>query len=212
MLPFSETRLPVSPGFGSTGGIERRTRIVTLASGYETRESPWAHGRRHYLIRAALRSLDEAAALIAFFEARRGRLQGFRLRDFADFQSCRPGRDPAALDQVIGTGDGQTHGFALVKAYGDGAGTADYVRRITKPVAGTVRVAVAGTELAPDQFRADLTTGQITLIGVPAAGEAVTAGFRFDTPVRFDTDRLDLSLDSFTSLKVAEIPLIEVRV
>ena len=90
-MSFHDVRLPARLAFGSTGGVERRTEIVTLGSGYERRSTPWAQGRRRYLIGANLRSLDDMAALTEFFEARRGRLYGFRFRDFADFKSCAPG-------------------------------------------------------------------------------------------------------------------------
>ena len=90
-MAFHEVRLPARLAFGSTGGVERRTEIITLASGFERRSTPWADGRRRYLIGAGLRSLDDMAALTAFFEARRGRLHGFRFRDFADFRSGAPG-------------------------------------------------------------------------------------------------------------------------
>lgn len=89
-MAFHEVRLPARLAFGSTGGVERRTEIVTLGSGFERRSTPWAHGRRRYLIGSTLRSLDDMAALTAFFEARRARLYGFRFRDFADFKSCAP--------------------------------------------------------------------------------------------------------------------------
>ena len=210
MTPFSETRLPARLAFGSTGGVERRTQVVTLASGYETRATPWAHGRRRYLVAAALRSLDDALALTAFFEARRGRLQGFRFRDFADFQSCAPSAAPGPLDQLLGTGDGATTNFALSRTYGSGAEA--YVRPIAKPVAGTVRVAVAGVETPANGFTVDVASGKVTLASAPAAGAAVTAGFQFDTPVRFDTDRLDLTLESFSTVRVVAVPLVEVRV
>ena len=95
-MSFHEVRLPARLAFGSTGGVERRTEVTTLASGFERRSTPWADGRRRYLIGAGLRSLDDMAALTAFFEARRGRLHGFRFRDFADFKSCAPGGTPAA--------------------------------------------------------------------------------------------------------------------
>lgn len=196
--------------FGSSGGVERRTGVVTLASGYETRATPWAHGRRRYLIAAALRSLDDAQALTDFFEARRGRLQGFRFRDVADHQSCAPSATPGPLDQTLGTGDGTTKVFQLVRAYGTGVDA--YLRTIAKPVAGSVRVAVAGTELAAGQFSLDPTTGLATLAAAPPAGAVVTAGFSFDTPVRFDTDRLDMTLESAGAARVAAVPLIEVRV
>ena len=105
-MAFHEVRLPARLAFGSTGGIERRTEVVTLASGFERRSSPWAQGRRRYLIGANLRSLDDMAALTAFFEARRGRLYGFRFRDFADFKSCSPGGATTPFDQTLGAGDG----------------------------------------------------------------------------------------------------------
>lgn len=206
-MSFHETRLPARLAFGSTGGVERRTEIVTLASGYERRSTPWAAGRRRYLIGANLRSLDDMATLTDFFEARRGRLYGFRFRDFADFRSCAPGGTPGALDQVLGEGDGSRTVFALVKRYGE----ADdgWVRTIAKPVEGTVRVAVAGIEV--EDFEVDTTTGVVTLAVAPAEGAAVTAGFEFDTPVRFDADRIEVTLESFDAGRMAAVPLIEVR-
>jgi uncharacterized protein (TIGR02217 family) len=204
-MSFHEVRLPVRLAFGSTGGVERRTEIVTLGSGFERRSTPWAHGRRRYLIGANLRSLDDMAALTAFFEARRGRLYGFRFRDFADFKSCAPGAAIGAADQALGEGDGVRTEFQLVKRYGDGP-----ARGIAKPVAGTVRVAVDGLELGG--FTVDATTGTVTFDAPPGPGAPVTAGFAFDTPVRFDSDRIEVTLESFDAGRMAAVPLIEVRV
>ena len=203
-MAFHEVRLPARLAFGSTGGVERRTEITTLGSGFERRSTPWAEGRRRYLIGAGLRSLDDMAALTAFFEARRGRLYGFRFRDFADFKSCAPGEAVSATDQGIGTGDGARRGFALSKAYGD------HERRIAKPVEGSVRVAVGGVETTG--FEVDHTTGEVTLAAAPGSGAAVTAGFVFDTPVRFDADRIEVTLESFGAGRMVAMPLIEVRV
>ena len=209
-MAFHEVRLPARLAFGSTGGIERRTEITTLASGFERRSTPWALGRRRYLIGANLRSLDDMAALTAFFEARRGRLYGFRFRDFADFKSCAPGAAVSTLDQVLGEGDGARASFALVKRYGEDETAAE--RAIAKPVEGSVRIAVGGAELGSDDFAVDPTTGLVTLAAAPEAGAAVTAGFEFDTPVRFDTDRIEVTLESFAAGRMAVAPLIEVRV
>ena len=209
-MAFHEVRLPARLAFGSTGGVERRTEIVTLGSGFERRSTPWAHGRRRYLIGANLRSLDDMAALTGFFEARRGRLYGFRFRDFADCKSCPPGAAVGPLDQVLGGGDGTRTAFQLVKRYGQGDDALE--RRIAKPVEGTVRVAVAGVELPATGFAVEATTGLVTLDGAPDAGEAVSAGFEFDTPVRFDADRIEVTLESFDAGRMAAVPLIEVRV
>ena len=203
-MAFHEVRLPARLAFGSTGGVERRTEITTLGSGFERRSTPWAEGRRRYLIGAGLRSLDDMAALTAFFEARRGRLYGFRFRDFADFKSCAPGESVAATDQRIGTGDGTRRMFRLAKAYGD------HVRHIRKPVEGATRVAVNGVETTA--FALDHLTGEMTLATPPMSGAVVTAGFVFDTPVRFDADRIEVTLESFGAGRMVAMPLIEVRV
>ncbi|WP_313472213.1 DUF2460 domain-containing protein [Brevundimonas sp.] len=203
-MAFHEVRLPARLAFGSTGGVERRTEITTLGSGFERRSTPWAEGRRRYLIGAGLRSLDDMAALTAFFEARRGRLYGFRFRDFADFKSCAPGEAVAATDQRIGTGDGARRMFRLGKTYGD------HVRRIAKPVEGSARAAVNGVETTA--FALDHLTGEMTLATPPMSGAVVTAGFVFDTPVRFDADRIEVTLESFGAGRMVAMPLIEVRV
>jgi uncharacterized protein (TIGR02217 family) len=206
-MSFHEVRLPARLAFGSTGGVERRTEIVTLGSGFERRWTPWAEGRRRYLIGANLRSLDDMATLTAFFEARRGRLYGFRFRDFADFRSCGPGGTPGALDQTLGQGDGARTVFQLTKRYGDGED--GWSRTITKPVEGTVRIAVDGEE--GGAFAVEEATGRITLDAPPAEGAVVTAGFEFDTPVRFDADRIEVTLESFDAGRMAAVALVEVR-
>jgi len=202
-MSFHEVRLPARLAFGSTGGVERRTEIVTLGSGFERRSTPWAQGRRRYLIGAGVRSLDDAAALVAFFEARRGRLYGFRFKDFADFKSCAPSTMISPTDQVLGAGTGEIDSFQLAKAYGD------LVRPIRKPVAGSVRIAVDGVETMA--FTVDLAAGIVTLADPPPNGAMVTAGFAFDTPVRFDADRIDVTLEGFDAGRVVATPLIEIR-
>ena len=209
-MAFHETRLPARLAFGCTGGVERRTQVTTLASGFERRSTPWAQGRRRYLIGTAARPLDDAAALVAFFEERRGRLHGFRFRDPADCRSCAPSATPAAADQAIGIGDGTRKIFALTKTYG--TGDTAVVRPIAKPVAGTVKIAVAGVVLGGAAFSVDTVTGLVTLVVTPAVGAAVTAGFEFDTPVRFDSDRIDVTLESFNAARVGAVALVEVRV
>lgn len=208
-MSFHEVRLPARLAFGSTGGVERRTEVVTLASGFERRSTPWAHGRRRWLIGAGVRSLDDAAALVAFFEARRGRLYGFRFQDFADFKSGVPSAAVSPTDQVLGTGDGTRTAFQLVKRYGEGPDAV--VREIRKPVAGTVRVAVAGVERTSG-WSVDPATGVVTFASAPTAGSAVTAGFEFDAPARFDADRIDVTLESFEAGRVVAVPLVEIRI
>jgi uncharacterized protein (TIGR02217 family) len=146
-------------------------------------------------------------AVLAFFEERRGRFHSFLLRDGLDCSSAGGGETPTPSDQAIGTGDGSRTTFPLTKRYG--ASFDPWLRPITKPVAGTVRIAVAGTELTSG-FSVDSLTGLVTLDVAPAADAAITAGFLFDVPVRFDTDRLDIELTSFDAAEAPSIPLQEV--
>ena len=210
MNAFHEVLLPLPFALGASGGPERRVDIVTLGSGRESRNTPWAHGRRRYDIGGAVRTLDDLHELIAFYEARRGKLHGFRFRDPFDFKSCMPSTPFAPTDQTIGTGDGETAVFQLCKSYG--AGASAYVRPIVKPVSGSVRMAIDGGELEPDAFDVEATTGRVTIHVAPGSGAVVTAGFQFDTPVRFDLERLDLSLDAFGAGRALAVPLIEILI
>lgn len=197
---FHEVSFPVPLALAATGGPERRTDVVALASGGEVRNAVWAGSRRRWDVGSAALKLDALQALVEFFEARGGRLNGFRFRDALDDRSCAPGQVPQATDQVIGTGDGTSTEFQLVKAYGS------YQRRILKPVAGTVQAAVNGVVAA---CSVDAARGLVTLETAPAAGAVVTAGYRFDCPARFDTDRLDITLEGFGAGKALRVPLVE---
>ena len=210
-MQFHEVRFPTAFSFGSIGGPERRTDVVTLASGFEERNTPWAHSRRRYDAGIGLRSMDDIDDLIAFFEARRGQLFGFRWKDWSDFKSCKPSQAVSATDQVIGTGDGIEVNFALVKAYTSREGA--YARRIAKPVGGSVLIALDGVEQsAGTQYSADAATGIVTFAVAPPSGVSVTAGFEFDVPVRFDTDHIHTSAATFQAGEVPDVPVIEVRV
>ena len=212
-MSFHEVLFPQRLAFGSVGGPQRRTDIVTLASGFEERNTPWAQSRRRYNAGYALATLADIHALIGFFEARQGQVNGFRFRDALDCKSCAPTAEPAPTDQSIGTGDGATAAFQLVKTYASGSQSA--TRTIAKPVDGTVRIAVGGVEktLGTD-FGVDTTTGIVTFLAghIPAAAAAITAGYVFDVPVRFDTDRLEINLAAFEAGDVPNIPLVEIRI
>lgn len=212
-MAFHEVRFPTSISLGSSGGPERRTEIVTLGSGAEERNQRWADSRRRYDAGYGLKTLDQLYALVQFFEERRGRLHGFRWKDHADYKSCQPSGAQQATDQAIGTGDGTTDDFQLVKAYG--SAFAPWSREIVKPVRGTVKVAVAGTlKTEGTHYTVDYATGIVTFDAgsIPTSGQAVTAGFEFDVPVRFDTDTLTLNLEHIRAGSIPNIPIVEIRV
>lgn len=212
-MSFHEVRFPTAISRGAHGGPERRTDVVVLGSGFEERNSRWANSRRSYNAGYGVTTLEALHAVIAFFEERRGRLHGFRWRDHADWKSCGPEGTPSQLDQAIGTGNGSTANFQLRKTYG--SSFAPWTRDIKKPVAGTVKVAVAGiAKTLGSQVTVNATTGVVTFLAghVPLVGQQVTAGFEFDVPVRFDTDKLEVSLAGFKAGAIPSIPVVEIRI
>lgn len=208
---FHEIRFPLRLSLGASGGPGRRTDIVALSNGGETRNARWADARRRYDAGTGLRGLEDLYELTAFFEARRSQLYGFRFRDPVDHASAPPGQAIAATDQPIGTGDGARTVFALAKTYADSGGAT--VRRIEKPADGSVVVAIDGVALDPGDYEVDSATGLVTIAPglVPEPGAAVTAGFEFDIPVRFDTDRIEISLAAFKAGSAPSVPLVEIK-
>lgn len=208
-MAFDEIQLPLRTGFGSAGGPAFSTEIIVIDSGYERRNQNWAQARRTFDARAGVRSAADAATLLAFFHARAGRARGFRLKDWSDFTSAADNVSaPAFADQTIGTGNSSTTVFQLIKNYSSGG--VSHTRTIAKPVAGSVTIGVNGTQISSG-FSVDNTTGLITFSSPPASGQSISAGFAFDVPVRFDTDHLALTADTYATYK-GDIPLLEIRV
>lgn len=207
---FHDVLFPTAVSFGATGGPERRNEIVTMVSGRERRNARLSQSRRRYDAGTGLRSLADLQAVIAFFEARRGSLHAFRFRDPFERKSCADDTTPSPTDQALGVGDGGTLAFPLVKTYGEGEDA--YRRMISKPVAGTVRVAVDGVEMSsPEDF--SVADGAVVFAAgsAPAQGAAITAGYEFDVPVRFDIEHLAVSLTAFKAGQIPSIPLVEVQ-
>lgn len=209
-MAFHEIRFPANLSFGSVGGPERRTEIVTLANGFEERNTPWAHSRRRYDAGMGLRSLNDLEVLIAVFEARSGQLHGFRWKDWSDYKSCPPSASPGPLDQLIATGDGVTTVFQLQKTYV--SGLQSYARPIRKPVFGTVQVAVSeDPKIEGQEFTVNVETGEVNFVLPPELGTRISAGFEFDVPVRFDADSIQTSVASFQAGDAPKVPVVEVR-
>lgn len=198
-MAFDEVRFPVDIAYGSSGGPEFATDIVTTAGGNEQRNVNWSVARARYNVAWGVKSQAQLATLIAFFRARMGRGRGFRYKDWTDYR---------AVYETLGVADGTTVTFKLCKQYA--SGTTSVTRDISKPVAGTVKVYLDGV-LQTEGFTVDTTTGTVTFSAPPTAGKGVSADFEFDVPVRFDTDHLSARMDDYGTFSWQDIPLIEIR-
>jgi uncharacterized protein (TIGR02217 family) len=204
VTPFDDVLFPLDIGMAATVSPGFSTNIVTSASGHEFRNANWSQARLRFDAGPGVRGDAEMESLLAFFRARRGPAVAFRFRDPYDHSSSGMTSPPAATDQPIGTGDGILDRFELTKTYGTGE-----QRRITRPVPGSVRVALDGVEVSSGWTLEPL--GVIRFAGAPEAGLSVTAGFEFDVPVRFSEDQIEVNRATFLAGEAPSVPLIEIR-
>ncbi len=199
-MVFEEIQFPADISYGSTGGPEYSTDIVVTHGGHEKRNINWQDARARYNVAHGVKTQAQLDNLIGFFRARKGRANGFRFKDWTDYK---------ASGQIIGTGDDTQTQFQLVKDYTSGPATES--RSVTKPVTSSVSIYIDDV-LQTSGFSIDTSTGLIDFTTAPANGEVIKADFEFDVPVRFDTDRLSATLDTFGSYSWNDIPLVELRV
>lgn len=203
VAPFEDVSFPLALGREVAVEPAFRTAIVATASGAEQRNAEWADARLSFDAGPGVRSEGDLQDLIAFFRARRGAAIGFRLRDPFDDSSNGMTGAPGPGDQLLGKGDGVRTAFPLIKDYGG------QVRRITRPVAGSVLVSVDGEAMA-DGWTIG-AGGVVEFEEAPATGADARAGYRFDVPVRFAEDRLSLNRATFLAGEAPSVPLIEIR-
>ena len=199
-MAFHEIRFPDDIAYGASGGPEFATTIVTMASGFEQRNINWQAARGRWDVASGLKKQAQLDTLLAFFRGRKGRAHGFRFKDWSDFR---------ATGQLIGTGDGANKTFQLVKNYTSGAGSES--RIIKKPVSGTTKIYLNGVQLMSG-WSVSSSTGIVTINTAPGNGVPVTADFEFDVPVRFDTDRMAVTIEFFNLHQWSGIPIVEIRV
>ena len=204
VVPFDDVLFPIEIGAEASVAPSFSTNVVTSAGGFECRNANWSQARLRFDAGPGVRGDSELETLIAFFRARRGPAVAFRFRDPYDNSSNGMTGSPTAIDQNIGAGDGVTDSFSLIKSYGAGE-----QRRITRPVAGSVRVGINGVEALSGWVLGDM--GMVQFDQAPAPGSAISAGFLFDTPVRFAEDRIEVNRATFLAGEAPSVPLVEVR-
>lgn len=199
-MAFHEVQFPNDIAYGATGGPEFATSVVAMASGYEQRNINWSAARGRWDVASGLKKQTQLDTLIAFFRARKGRAHGFRFKDWTDYK---------ATGQSLGTGNATITTFQLIRTYSSGGGTD--VRTITKPVTGTVKVYLAGVQQVSG-WSVNTTTGVITFTAAPGNSVAVSADYEFDVPVRFDTDRMAVTIEQVNLHQWSGIPIVEIRI
>lgn len=206
-MAFDEVQFPSEISRGATSRTRRVTDVVTLRSGHEERNTIWANSRRTYNAALGVQNLDDIYAVIEFWEARRGRLRGFRFKDWADFRSGPPTSPVADTDQAMRLITATT--FQLQKVYSPSLNP--WTRDINKPVANSVVVRDGtGPLTAGVDFTVDFTTGIVTFVSAPSG--TPTAGFEFDVPSRFQDDGIEVNVALVNLGSVPDINILELRI
>jgi uncharacterized protein (TIGR02217 family) len=180
------------------GGGQVKAELVSVGqSGEQSLKRIVSAGER---ASGGLKGLGRQAELLRTgIRTRKGRAYGFRFKDWTDYK---------ATGQLLGTGDGTQTQFQLVKSYP--SGNVIEVRSVTKPVAGTVRIYKDGIEQLSG-WSVNVTKGLITFTTAPAGAVEITADFAFDVPVRFDTDHMAVTIETFRLHRWQQIPIVELR-
>lgn len=207
-MAFHDVLLPDGFQYASNSGPGFATIVQPTASGHEVRVARQSQAVHRLSLIKALQTPAEAKALKSFALERRGALHSFKVKDFADYTSAADGESaPTVIDQVIGTGDGTTANFQLVKRYGI-SGPSEYTRTIQLPISGTVVCAIAGTPTASFTVNGE---GVVTFASAPSLGQLVTAGFQFHIPVRFSLEFDKWARLQADAFNVWSMPLLDVQ-
>jgi uncharacterized protein (TIGR02217 family) len=210
-MAFHDTQLPVQVEKGASGGPMFKTTVLALANGHERRNIDWAATRASYDVSYGIQEKEDFDDIIAFFYARQGRAHSFRFKDWTDFELTA---------QQIGATDAATATFQIYKDYTSGATT--FARTLYKPLGSgwvvTVN-AVSQTVLYdnPTPGTTDVAintlTGVLTLgaTHVATSGHAIVVTGEYDVAVRFNTDALSLSAETWNAAAIPALPLVEVR-
>lgn len=201
MVDFIESpRFPDGISYGSSGGPGFKTHIFDGHTGIEQRSQIWSIARGRWDVSHGIKDKEDMDVLRAFFYNVRGRAIGFRFKDWGDYEM---------IDEQIGVGDGTTRVFDFIKTY---TGGNPYVRRIFKPVAGTVVVKVNDV-VVNTGFTVSTTLGRVTFndnpLNIPPDTHTVKVTCEFDVPVRFDTDQMVASHDGWLAESWGSIPIVE---
>jgi uncharacterized protein (TIGR02217 family) len=200
MTAFHEVQFPTGISEGATGGPVFKTEIVATASGFEQRNQNWSKARGSWDIGTGIKSRTDFQDVLEFFYARKGRLHGFRFKDWADYSGT--------LEVLVAAAAGGETTAQLVKTYTDSGGS--YIRTIYKPTSGSLSVYKNGSGTPLGGVTYSTVTGIVTFPSLTAA-DVLRATYEFDVPVRFEMDDLRLQLTKFDIGDVPSINLVELR-
>lgn len=204
-VEFDEVRFPTDVSYGSSGGPIFKTQVFEGYSGTEKRNIDWASPMMQFDVAYGIKTDAQMSAVIEFFNAREGKLRGFRYKNWANYQIS---------NGIIAVGNGLDSRLPLIRTYGFPA-TQTY-KRLYKIVQGSVTGVSIGAESLTEgeDFVIDYNSGEIIFETTRIPGEGIpvkAVNLEFDEPVRFDTDDLQITIEAFNNNSIGQLPLVGIR-
>jgi uncharacterized protein (TIGR02217 family) len=195
VVPHCEP-LPAWIAYGATGGPEWGTALFAAPGGWEQRAQMFAQVRGRWDVSFINVSKAQATVLVDFFRAvAHGRAGSFCFTDWRDY----------TFANVIGTGDGTTSAFQLVKVYT--SGTLSYARPLTRPIVSRLVVTVNG--VLTSAYTVTEPGGMVQFDAPPPSGAVIHASGDFEVLVRFETDQLMVTCVAPNVFSCAGLGLVE---
>lgn len=201
-------KLPDDIERGARGGPTFNTDVIISSSGHVSTNQRWSLPLYKWDIGYGIQTMEDVDAILQVFIGARGRVYGFRFKDWSDYQI-------PLITNVIGTGDGAETDFQIYKTYTNGVRTLQ--RKITRPVDnGTIEVQVAGTPYTEGGgggtgYTVDYSTGIISFNVAPPNLNAVYCKCEFDIPVMFESDEIGVVLETYDAAEIDNIIVMEIR-
>ncbi|MDZ5762135.1 DUF2460 domain-containing protein [Candidatus Cyrtobacter comes] len=200
IVNFIEERFPEDISYGSLGGPEYINNVIESLNFNEIRMPKCTNSRMRYNIMPGIKNQEQLDILISFFRICRGKLIGFRYKDWSDYK---------AKEEKLAICKGVETEFQLTKSYAIGNYT--YVRKINKPVRNTVKILINNRVLENyDILKIDYSTGIFSFITPLLKGDVISAEFEFDVPVRFDTDYMPITMEGNNIYSCYNLNLVEI--
>lgn len=211
---FREVRMDMRISYESESGPTYRTTIIDLPNGQEFRRGWWSSGRKKWRIKKELLSREDVRNLENFFRAMRGRLFGFRIRDWNSYLAVNETLDPLTPTTA-----------QLRITYRELVTGVIEFQNILKPVL----LANVNNSSSSDTFSPDITlrrngvawpsagnwtlnraTGVVTY-NVSQTGQTILWSGSYDWPVRFATDEAMFNREALDIHDWSDITLIELK-
>lgn len=176
-MSFFEHRMNPDLSFGAKGGPVFNTSKAYSQGGQRYGNKNWTAPLHRYDVQHCIKTKSDFDEIRNFFYNVAGSFDGFRFKDWADFESDGNG----SMTLVSGSN------YQLYKTYIVGART--YSRIIKKPVAGVqiYRRRAGVTSNITGSSTVTTSTGVVAVTG-HAGGDTYTWSGEFDVPVAFASD------------------------